>query len=114
MVKKKDDKEKPKVSKTCQCWLDGNTIKRMDLGEITLEMPEPGPKAENFADEAFKRFSGSLRKLMAPYYRVVVVEQEREFAFGLDRWIKLMDGSADEAERAGYRKQRVRYGKKAA
>ena len=114
MAKKKDDKEIEQITKSCRCALDGDSIKRMDMGEITLTAPHPGPTPDNFADAAFRQNAGSLRKLMVPYYRVVVITPEREYSYGLDRWIKLMGGSKDEAERMGDRKQRVRRGNLAA
>ena len=113
-MKKKDDKEVEQITKTMRVALDGDSIKRMDMGEYTLTMPAPGPKPEHFADAAFKANSGSLRKLMVPYYRVTVLHPEREFSYGLSRWIKLMDGSDKESQRAGDRKQSIRRGKLAA
>ena len=110
-MKKKGDKEVEQVSRTCQCWLDGDSIKRMSLGEISIVMPAPGPKPEHFADEAFKRNAGSLRRLMVPYYRIVVEADDRDFSFGLDRWMKLMDGSREHEENMSRRKQPIRRGK---
>lgn len=110
--KMKDDADP--VTKTASVRLDGDSIKSMALGDITLTLPDPGPTPDNFADAAFRENAGSLRRLMAPYYRIVVVYPEREYIFGLTRWIKLMDGSKEQGERMGDRKQPIRKGKQAA
>lgn len=96
------------ITKTAKGRLDGDTIKSIDLGELSLTMPDPGPTPENFADSFFRANAGSLRRLMVPYYRVVVVYPQREYSYGLDRWVKLMDGALEQNQNGGGRKQPIR------
>lgn len=97
------DGELPKVTKTCRCELDGGDIV-LPIGEFTLTEPEPGPKHSDFADAAFKFASASLRRLMVPRYRVVVIDGEQRIPYGLERWVKLVDRSQPDYEP---KKQRV-------
>lgn len=86
----------------------------MDLGEYTVTLPEPGPTPENMADAVFRANSGSLRRLMVPYYRVVVIyESGQEYSYSLSNWIKLMDGSLKQDQDGGGRKQPIRKSKAA-
>lgn len=112
---KKTKEELPKVTKTARARLDGKDIPSITMGEYTITLPEPGPTPENFADAAFKANAGSLRRLMVPNYRVVVIYPSgQEYSYGLDNWIKLMDGSKQQEQNGGGRKQPIRKGSKAA
>lgn len=106
--KRKRDAENKlaRITKTCEVFLDGDG-QRFSLGEFTLTEVDPGPKLEEFADSAFKATRASLVKLRIPMYRLVVINGQREEAYGLSRWVKLIDGSKEE-ERFKKPKQTVR------
>ena len=87
--------EKPRITKTCQVWLVSTDGTRLPMGDVTLTEIEPGPTIDDFADAAFKNARGTLARLMVPQYRLVVVDGQVEQGFGLDRWIKLVDGRTD-------------------
>lgn len=118
MTKPKRDEEGklPRVTKTCSVFLDCDDGKRFPAGEFTITEIAPGPKIDQFADEAYKAARASLCKLMPHRYKLVVVDSEgAESRYGLDRWVKLVDGSRQLDEEApGGRKQRIRRGKLAA
>lgn len=104
----------PRITKTCRVFLEGNGV-RMDAGEFTLTEPEPGPQRSDFADAAFKAGRASYARLMAPAYRLVVIDGDVEEGYGLTTWIKLVDNSKQPGEDApSARKQRIRRGKLAA
>jgi hypothetical protein len=90
----KNKPEVPKVTKSAKVVLDGGGV-RMPIGEFSLEKPEPGPTQADFADAAFQSARNSLRKLMVPLYRLVVIDETGEQGFGLDRWVKLIDHTKD-------------------
>lgn len=100
----------PRITKTCKVVLVDGDGYRYPLGDFTLTEKEPGPTIADFADAAFKAARSSLARLMVPQYRLIVIDGQVEQGFGLDRWIKLVDGMQLEAERiAGKgRKQTVR------
>lgn len=107
MKKKRDEDGKiPRITKTCKVVLDGSG-RRLPVGDFTLTEKEPGPKLEDFADAAFKASRASLVRLMTPLYRLVVIDGQREEAYGLGRWIKLVDGSKEQEESKA-RKQTIR------
>jgi hypothetical protein len=101
--KKRDDEGKiPRITKTCKVVLVDNDGFRYPLGDFTLTEPDPGPSIDDFADAAFKAARASLARLMVPQYRLIVIDGQREQGYGLDRWIKLVDGKAlHEARMAG-------------
>jgi hypothetical protein len=117
MSKKKDNRKRDaenkleRISKTCAVELvgDGQTF---PLGEFTLTEIDPGPTIEQFADAAFKATRASLVRLRVPMYRLVVKDGQSQQGFGLERWVKLVDGKKLQEEHA--RKQRIRRGKLAA
>lgn len=82
----------PRVKKTCKVVLIDNDGYRYPLGDFTLEERHPGPTIADFADAAFKAARASLARLMVPQYRLIVIDGQVEQGFGLDRWIKLVDG----------------------
>lgn len=84
--------EKPKITKTCKVVLVENNGTRYPVGDFTLTEPEPGPVIDQFADAAFKAARSTFARLMTPQYRLVVIDGAVEQGFGLDRWIKLVDG----------------------
>lgn len=91
MKKERDENNRiPRVTKTCKVELDDGE-RRYPAGEFTLTEKEPGPTLAQFADEAFKAARASLAKLMPQRYRLVVIDGEREEAYGLQRWVKLVD-----------------------
>lgn len=63
MAKDKDDL--PKISLTRKVFLVGPDTDML-IGEFTLTEVTPGPRAEDFADAAFKSARASLQRLMAP------------------------------------------------
>lgn len=110
MKKRDDDRKIPRITKTCNVVLAASDGTRYPVGDFTLTEPEPGPTLEQFADVAFKAARASLARLMTPQYRLIVLDGEREEAYGLRRWIKLVDRSNPQYEPPA--KQRIR--KKAA
>lgn len=98
--KKRDDEGKiPRVTKTLKVILAANDGTRIPVGDFTITEPEPGPTIDQFADEAFKSARASLARLMTPQYRIVVIDGAIEQGFGLDRWIKLVDGRKENERR---------------
>ena len=80
------------VTKTYTAYLQEIDGVRLLIGEISLTEREPGPTLDQFADAAFKEGRASLQKLMPHRYRIVVKDAEGiESAYGLDRWVKLVD-----------------------
>jgi hypothetical protein len=113
---KRDEEGKiPRITKTCKVVLAASDGTRYPVGDFTIEEKEPGPTMDQFADTAFKAARASLARLMTPQYRLVVIDGAVEQGYGLDRWIKLVDGTKQLDEDApSARKQRVRRGKLAA
>lgn len=109
--KRKRDAENKleRITKTAKVRLVGNDGTNLPVGEFTLTEVDPGPTMDNFADAAFKASRASLAKLMVPQYRLVVSLDQREQGYGLERWIKLVDGTR--AQEEAPRKQRIRRGK---
>ena len=100
MAKSRDEENKiPRISKTCRVVLDGPGV-RLDVGEFTITEKEPGPRLEQFADEAFKAARGSLARLMIPAYRLIVMDGQIEEAYGLARWVKLTNKNEEENMRS--------------
>lgn len=82
----------PRITKTYRAVLQEIDGVRLPIGEFTLTEKEPGPTLEQFGDEAFKFARSSLAKLMPHRYRIVLIDAEgQESAYGLDRWVKLVD-----------------------
>lgn len=106
--------ETPLITKTCSVTLVGSDGTRLPVGDFTLTEKKPGPTIDDFADAAFKTARSSLARLMIPQYRLVVKDGEVEQGYGLERWVKLVDGEKRYAEQlaGGGPKQRIR--KKAA
>lgn len=83
------------LSKTLLAYLDGDM--RMAIGPITLKAADP---IEKFAQAAYRQAQGSLKRLMQPKWRVVIVDERgQEHGFGLDKWNKLVDGREEETRR---------------
>lgn len=99
----KDKEPKKDISRTARCVLDGGDV-RLEMGEHTAIKPEPGPTLADIADSAFRACRASLAKLMVPRYRIIVIDGALEEAYGLDRWIKLIDRTHPEYEP---KKQRI-------
>lgn len=84
--------ELPKITKTCKVVLQEIDGVRLPIGDFTLTEKEPGPNIDQFADKGFQAARSSLAKLMPHRYRLVVIDAEGiESAYGLDRWVKLVD-----------------------
>ena len=113
MSKRDEDGKIPRITKTCKVVLASNEGQRFTVGEFTIEEKEPGPTHEQFADLAFKAARSSLARLMTPQYRLIVLDGPQEIGYGLDNWIKLVDGSIQPDPDKG-RKQTIRRGKVAA
>lgn len=91
--KKRDAEGKiERITKTCKVVLASNDGTRYPVGDFTLTEKDPGPTIDNFADAAFKTARASLARLMTPQYRLIVIDGAIEQGYGLDRWIKLVDG----------------------
>lgn len=106
MKQERDENNRiPRITKTCKVVLDGPD-QRIPVGEFTLTEKEPGPKLEQFADAAYKTARASLARLMTPLYKLTVIHEHGEESYGLQRWIKLVDGNKEEEERQ--RKQPIR------
>lgn len=109
--RKRDAENKlPRITKTCKVILAANDGTRISIGDFTLTEIEPGPTVDQFADTAFKSARSSLARLMTPQYRLIVIDGQMETGFGLDNWIKLVDGREElkrQLEGKG-RKQTVR------
>jgi hypothetical protein len=116
MSKAKDNRKRDaenkleRITKTCRVWLVGNDGLRIDMGDFELTEVDPGPTHEDFADAAYKAARASISRLMTPQYRLVVIDGQREQGYGLDRWIKLVDGREEEARALAGKgpKQRIR------
>lgn len=91
--KKRDAEGKlERITKTCKVVLVSTDGTSFPVGDFTLTEKDPGPNIDDFADAAFKAARASLARLMTPQYRLVVYDGAREQGYGLDRWIKLVDG----------------------
>jgi hypothetical protein len=92
MTKSKDVADPVFVKKACEVFLVNSEGMRLTIGTVELTEEEPGPKNEQFADAGFKMARASLQKLELPGYRIIVKDGERETGYGLERWIKRVDG----------------------
>lgn len=102
------------IEKTCKVILVANDGTKLPVGNFTLSEKDPGPTLDDFADAAFASSRASLSKLMIPQYRLVVIDGKREQGYGLDRWIKLVDGEKRYAEQLAGRGPKQSIRKKAA
>ena len=114
-TRKRDDEGKiPRITKTCKVVLAANDGTRLPVGEFTLTEKEPGPTHDDFAEVAFKSARSSLARLMTPQYRLIVIDGKVEQGYGLDRWIKLVDGREEMARREAGKGPKQAIHKKAA
>jgi len=99
-----------RITKTCRVVLAANDGTRWPVGDFTLTEPDPGPTIAQFAEAAFKASRASLARLMTPQYRLIVIDGQIEQGFGLDQWIKLVDGrkEAERREQGKGSKQTIR------
>jgi hypothetical protein len=103
-----------KITRSSKVVLVGNDGTRLPVGDFTITKDDPGPTLDDFADHAFKESRASLAKLMVPQWRLVVIDGQREQGYGLDRWIKLVDGDKKQAEQLAGRGPKQTIRKKAA
>jgi hypothetical protein len=109
MAKAKE--KKPEVTKSASVVLDGGDV-QLPAGSFTLTKEEPGPTPEDFANAAFAASRASFMRLMPEKYRLIVSFEDQKAAYGLTKWIKLIDHEKEDDERR--RKQPLRRGKIAA
>ena len=83
------------IETTCQVFLQEIDGVRLSIGTITLAKTAMNPKpatVDEFADEGVKQARASLAKLMPHRYRIVVIDEDgKETAIGLERWFKYID-----------------------
>lgn len=92
--------ETPEITKSCRVVLEETkTGQRYPAGEFELTEPEPGPTMEDFANAAFRASAASFRRLMPEAYRLIVLDGAREEAYGLTKWVKLIDTKSLDEDR---------------